>query len=158
MSTPKGTVPWNAGTAKGWINSSGYREIKSNGKTVKFHRLVMEEYLGRKLESWEVVHHINGVKDDNRIENLELTTFDAHTVEHHLGTTRSAETKKTIELFKRLTAEVRELRSINADLLEALSQVMQMLGCECDCIHSDASNPVQCPCKLARAAIAKAQS
>jgi hypothetical protein len=60
-----------------WVDvSNGYfgRSRTVNGRQEKQlqHRFVMEQYLGRELLAGENVHHLNGVRHDNRIENLEL--------------------------------------------------------------------------------------
>lgn len=46
------------------------------------HRLIMEESIGRYLTGTEIIHHINGIRDDNRIENLQMVTSSEHTKIH----------------------------------------------------------------------------
>ena len=56
----------------GWIDAHGYHCTTRKCKTVSIHKEVMEKHLGRKLLLGETIHHKNGKRADNRIENLEL--------------------------------------------------------------------------------------
>jgi hypothetical protein len=58
---------------------------RPSSRRVLEHRLVMAEFLGRPLTRAEVVHHIDGDKTNNAIDNLELMTRAEHVALHHPG-------------------------------------------------------------------------
>ena len=60
------------------------------------HRLVTEMKVGRLLQSWETVHHVNEIKTDNREENLFLTTIQEHIALHRTGTHHTFDKKTQI--------------------------------------------------------------
>ena len=65
-------------------NRKGYVVLIDYGDRIFEHRAVMEAHIGRKLTDDEVVHHINGDKTDNRIENLQLMTRGEHSTLHNI--------------------------------------------------------------------------
>ena len=82
------------------ILKKGHPLADKNGYVLE-HRYIMCEHLGRILSKGEIVHHKNGIKTDNRIENLEIMTNTEHTILHHKGSKRSKETRKNISMSKK---------------------------------------------------------
>ena len=123
MGAPKGSKPWNAGAGAGWIDRRGDRMISETvnrkRRQVREHRAIMERHLGRKLEPWEIVHHKDGDTLNNAISNLEVMDCGAHTVEHHAGTRKSYDARRAMEAAANLREEIKRLRCVNSELLEA---------------------------------------
>ena len=76
---------------KGFWLENGYKIIQYQCKPIKEHRHFMEQHLGRKLLRKEVIHHVNGIKTDNRIENMKVISQSEHR-KLHLALERKKET------------------------------------------------------------------
>jgi len=72
---------WKGGRFK---RSDGYIAVRLSEDEYRLeHDLVVEQSIGRRLRPGENVHHKNGVRDDNRLENLELIGVADHISQHH---------------------------------------------------------------------------
>lgn len=113
--TPEQKAKISAANKGRWSNPSefgGHRKKRGDGYIkiylpshplatkdgyVMEHILVMEKQIGRYITRDEVVHHKNHIRDDNRIENLQLMTFKEHAA-HHMRE-RWAEKKKGVKAY-----------------------------------------------------------
>ncbi len=91
---------------RGWIylRKPDHPNCMSNGYVAE-HRYVMSNHIGRPLTKFEHIHHLNGIKTDNRIENLELINGQTH------------------NLITMLEKRVRELEAENKVLREKFNQL-----------------------------------
>jgi len=79
---------WRGGNKKEYapcVTMHGHKTAQADGQ-IYMHRLIIEKVLGRCLKRGEIVHHINGVRVDNRISNLmALKSLSAHAKLHTMG-------------------------------------------------------------------------
>ncbi len=116
-------------TGRSYKTHSGYICIKllpndffypmTHNNSVLEHRLVMAKHLNRCLLPWEVVHHRNGIKDDNRLENLEL--FPA-TYQHNIISKMGRQIKSFEQRLEKAEIKIadqnREIRLLKWQLRE----------------------------------------
>lgn len=63
--------------------SLGYKKLTINGRRILEHRYIVEKSIGRKLKPNEIIHHLDGNKLNNSLNNLIITNQNNHITTFH---------------------------------------------------------------------------
>ncbi len=102
------------------LDSNGYRTLRVDGVEISEHRKIMQDNIKRKLHSYEIVHHLNGIRTDNRIENLVITDK-----RHHESRTFIKKLQERIRMLEQLhlNLNARTNRESQMTLLEERNEI-----------------------------------
>ncbi|TDM18108.1 HNH endonuclease [Macrococcoides canis] len=105
----------------GYLNQAGYVMFHINGKARRAHRLVAETFLENK-HGYELVNHKNGIKTDNRVENLEWCDR-LHNNQHAYETGLMKMNRKFKKLSNEDVARIREMHKSGKYMLKELADM-----------------------------------
>lgn len=86
--TGKQAKHWKGGVVSTKDGNAGYLHERQGRHYIRQHRTIVESFTGRKLKRYEVVHHINGIRTDNRIQNLYLFKNNSEHISYHFNVLR----------------------------------------------------------------------
>jgi hypothetical protein len=107
----------------------GYIHVSLNGETYAAHRLIWKLYTGS--DPVGVIDHINGIRDDNRVENLRDVTAAVNLRNRHLGLYR-----EELALQRRIRVDRRNAERENRER-NKLAKLLAKYGCQCHARAAD---------------------
>lgn len=108
---------------KQWLDKDGYKIVAlSNRKIYRAHRLIALTFI-ENPEGKPVVNHINHIKYDNRVDNLEWVTYSENSIHSYLNNFREDSTKEWVKQVQPKGAEASKTKVAQYDLNDNLIAV-----------------------------------